>query len=229
MALYNFAFFPDRLRHHKIIDESTLPLPETRIELFRQATAQFTRAGYELIGLDHFAKSTDELAIAARSGTMQRNFMGYTTRAGSDLIALGVSSISRVGRDFAQNVKTNREYEECIDNDRLPVERGLRLSDEDLFRESIIQRLMCYGDVDLAAVEAKFGINLLASPEAKRRLDELLGDKLISLESGRLRITPLGRFFLRNIAMVFDAYLGKPITHRPPRRQGADLTFSRTV
>jgi oxygen-independent coproporphyrinogen III oxidase len=229
IALYNFAYFPDRLRHHKAIDAATLPSPETRIELFRQATAQFTQAGYELIGLDHFAKSSDELAIAARAGTMQRNFMGYTTRAGGDLISLGVSSISRVGRDFAQNVKTTGDYEAIVGRDQMPIERGLRLSDDDLFRESIIQRLMCYGDVDFAALAATHGVNLLDSPDARRRLDELLGDALVTLDHHRLRITPLGRFFLRNIAMVFDAYLGKPASHQTPGSKPQALSFSRTV
>jgi oxygen-independent coproporphyrinogen-3 oxidase len=155
--------------------------------------------------------------------------MGYTTRAGSDLIALGVSSISRVGRDFAQNLKTTSGYQDTVNQDRLPIERGLRMSDEDLFRESIIQRLMCYGGVDFGALAATHGENLLDSPAARKRLDELLGDGLITLDANHLRITPLGRFFLRNIAMVFDAYLGKPATEHAGNGTPQPLRFSRTV
>jgi oxygen-independent coproporphyrinogen-3 oxidase len=233
IALYNFAYFPDRLTHHTAIRPETLPAPETRIELFRGAAARFAAAGYEMIGLDHFAKSTDELAIAAREGTMQRNFMGYTTRAGSDLLAFGVSSISRVGRDFAQNVKTTADYERIMDTDgALPIERGLRLSDDDLLRESLIQRLMCYGQVDFAALETEHGVDLLGDERTARKLDELLGDGLIDLTDRRLRITDLGRFFLRNIAMVFDAYLGKPSSEAPSNGRDdkpVQLRFSRTV
>ena len=233
VALYNFAYFPDRLRHHRAITPESLPASQTRIELFRSAASRFAAAGYELIGLDHFAKSTDELAIAAGNGTMQRNFMGYTTRAGSDLLAFGVSSISRVGRDFAQNVKTTDDYERIVDIDgALPIERGMRLSDEDLLRESLIQRLMCYGDVDLGALETEHGINVLADPETAARLDELAADGLVDLSGRRLQITDLGRFFLRNIAMVFDAYLGKPGAEGPSNADGSkpvQLRFSRTV
>lgn len=233
IALYNFAYFPDRMKHHAAIDPETLPSPETRIELFRVAAGHFVAAGYELIGLDHFAKSTDELAIAAANGTMQRNFMGYTTRAGSDLLAFGVSSISRVGRDFAQNVKTTAEYEQIMDTDGvLPIERGLRLSDEDLVRESLIQRLMCYGHVDFAAIEAQYGINLLGEEGTAKKLDELLGDGLIEMSGRSLHISKLGRFFLRNIAMVFDAYQGKSQGGESSAAQGGKIEtprFSRTV
>ena len=232
VALYNFAYLPDRLAHHRAIHPDWLPSAATRVELFRTAAACFADAGYEMIGLDHFARGNDELSQAARNGTMQRNFMGYTTRAGSDLLAFGVSSISRVGRDFAQNVKTTDEYEQSVEGGAIPIERGMRLSDDDLLRESVIQGLMCYGRIDFAAVEARHGVDLLAGDKARRQLDELATDGLIDWQEKQLRITDLGRYFLRNVAMVFDAYPGQvppPESDAPAASKPTELRFSRTV
>jgi oxygen-independent coproporphyrinogen III oxidase len=224
LALYNFAHLPDRLRHHAAIRPETLPDAATRIELFRTAAGLFGEAGYEMIGLDHFAASGDELTLARAEGTLQRNFMGYTTRAGHDLLGFGVSSIGRVGRDFAQNLKTTTNYNERAGD--LPVDRGLRLSDEDLRRERIIQSIMCYGRAEIS--EPGEGGGLVADPEVSGRLGELRADGLIELDGSVLAVTQLGRFFLRNIAMVFDAYLGAA----PGETSGGStvqVTYSRTV
>ena len=228
VALYNFAYLPERLQHHRGIEREWLPDAATRVDLFRAASAQFQQAGYVMIGLDHFAKGTDELAQSQRDGTMQRNFMGYTTRAGRDLLAFGVSSISRVGRDFAQNVKNTDTYKRAIASGRLPIERGLRLTEEDLAREQAIQSLMCYGITRLDQVRERSGLDLLADPAAKARLDELASDGLIEWDRDVVRATSLGRYFLRNIAMVFDAYLARTV-HEEVRGRPVQVRFSSTI
>jgi oxygen-independent coproporphyrinogen III oxidase len=242
VALYNFAWLPTSVRHHKAIDAKALPSADTRIELFRSAAARFTAAGYIMVGLDHFARKTDELADAMRDGTLQRNFMGYTTRGGtgSSLLSFGASSISRIGRDFAQNVKTTQEYEARLAAGRLPVHRGMRLSDDDLAREHIIQRLMCYGSIDLAEVERRFGIDVAGSltHDARAQLEEFARDHLIEFSGTQLRVLALGRYFLRNIAMVFDAYLNAAPARGPAAPATGEeesdsalvqIRFSRTV
>jgi oxygen-independent coproporphyrinogen III oxidase len=228
IALYNFAYFPDKLTHHRGIKAEWLPAAEQRVELFRAASTLFEQAGYVMIGLDHFAKGSDELARAQQNGTMQRNFMGYTTRAGRDLLAFGVSSISRIGRDFAQNVKTTDAYEREVDQGRLPIERGLRLSDEDLAREQAIQSLMCYGQSRLDDIRARWGLDLLADPDARNRLDRLAEDGLVDWSIDEVRATPLGRYFLRNIAMAFDGYLDRAV-HEEVRGRTVQVRFSNTL
>jgi oxygen-independent coproporphyrinogen-3 oxidase len=228
VALYNFAYLPERLTHHRAIKPEWLPDATVRVELFRAAAARFAAAGYVMIGLDHFAKSTDELARAQREGSLQRNFMGYTTRAGRDLMAFGVSSISRVGRDFAQNAKTTEAHRAAVRAGRLPIERGMRLSDEDLAREAAIQSLMCYGSVDLAAVRGRTGLDLLSGPAVAERLESLRADGLVEWDHDTLSATELGRFFLRNIAMVFDAYLGRPVLE-DVRGKTVQVRFSNSV
>jgi oxygen-independent coproporphyrinogen-3 oxidase len=231
IALYNFAYLPEQIPRHTAIKPEWLPSPETRIELFRLATRRLLDAGYIMIGLDHFAKATDELAIAQSDGSMQRNFMGYTTRAGCDLLAFGPSAISRVGRDFAQNVKSLEAYETAVDSGHLPIERGMRLSDDDLLREHVIQTIMCYGRVDFDKVLSMFGADLLDSDTVKRGLEAVENDGLIEWSGcGRtLKVTPRGTFFLRNIAMSFDAYLGKPAGHTVIKGTPVPLKFSKTV
>jgi oxygen-independent coproporphyrinogen-3 oxidase len=227
-AVYNFAYLPDRVRHQRAIRAEWLPDAPTRIELFRTAAAEFSGAGYEMIGMDHFARRTDELALARADGTMQRNFMGYTTRSGCDLLAFGVSAISRAGRDFAQNAKTTEEYAATVQAGTLPVCHGMSLSDDDMIRERAIQSLMCYDRLDLAEVEREHGVDLAAGDRAAGALSQLREDGLIEWRGRTLLVTPRGRYFVRNIAMVFDAYLG-----RPPVYGGSgapvQVRFSRTV
>lgn len=229
IALYNFAYLPEQIPRHTAIKPEWLPTPEARIELFRLATQRLLEAGYLMIGLDHFAKATDELAKARADGTMQRNFMGYTTRAGSDLLAFGPSAISRVGRDFAQNTKSLEAYETSVDSGHLPIERGMRLSDDDLLREHVIQAIMCYGRVDFDKTLATFGTDLLDGETVKHSLEAVEADGLIEWSGRTLTVTALGRFFLRNIAMSFDAYLGKSAGHTMIKGAPVALKFSKTV
>lgn len=237
VALYNFAWLPHAIKHHSALRPEMLPPAEVRIELFRQAAARFTAAGYVMIGLDHFAKRDDELTHALADGTLQRNFMGYTTRGGghgtvggSGLLSFGVSSISRIGRDFAQNFKSTGDYGDRLGAGVLPVHRGLSLSDDDLAREHIIQSIMCFGQVDFDLVQQRFGRDLM-TPRALEQLEGLADDGLVEVSSDQrqLSVLPLGRYFLRNIAMTFDAYLGQPQGPREGSQQVVQVGFSRTV
>ena len=233
VALYNFAYLPERVQAQQVIDPADLPPPELRTALFTTALEQFARAGYRQIGLDHFARGGNELATALDDGSLQRNFMGYTTRAGSDLLSFGVSSISRVGPCFWQNSKELLEHREDILAGRLPVERGLRLSDDDLLREQIIQRLMCFARVDLAALctgpQGQALLESLCTGLLAEKLSAMQNDGLLRLEDGTLHVEPRGRYFLRNIAMLFDAYLGRTPPPQTIRGKTIQTRFSQTV
>lgn len=226
VAVYNFAYLPERVKHQRAIDPAALPDADTRVELMCTASERFAAAGYEMIGMDHFARLDDELARARRDGTMQRNFMGYTTRAGQDLLAFGASAISRVGRDFAQNAKTATEYAELVDAGRSPVVAGMRLSDDDVLRESVIAAVMCYGEVDLGRIAREHGVDLLASGRARLAIEALQGDGLVRWRGETLVVTDLGRYFVRNVAMTFDAYLDGPA---PTVASAPTVRFSATV
>ncbi|MBK8240529.1 MAG: oxygen-independent coproporphyrinogen III oxidase [Deltaproteobacteria bacterium] len=218
VAVYNFAYLPERVKHQRAIRPATLPDAELRVELFRVAARTLTRAGYDAIGMDHFALQEDELTRARNDGTLRRNFMGYTTRAGTDLLALGVSAISRVGRDFGQVTKELPAYMQATGEGRSPIVHGMRLGDDDLLRERIIHDLMCYGEVELAGATS-----LLASARTRDELDGLELDGIITRTGTRLRVTPRGRYFVRNVAMAFDAYLDVPSPG------AAQPSFSRTA
>jgi len=195
--------------------------PEQRFAFFQQAVDTLSGAGYRWIGLDHFARPEDELTRAVDRRALHRNFMGYTTRPASELIAVGMSGISEVAGRFAQNDADLQGYTSSIDAGRLPIVRGLVLSREDRLRRQVILDLMCNLELRFDSTEIAFEepLNLLL-PTALSRLEPLAADGLVIIEEDRLRVTELGHFFLRNIAMVFDGYLD-PEDSQP--------LFSRTV
>ena len=168
----------------------------------------FTDAGYVYIGMDHFARPNDALAVAKRQGRLHRNFQGYSTQPDCDLIALGVSAIGRVGASYSQNAKTLEEYCDHLDHGRFPVVRGLALSRDDLLRRSVIMAIMCQGEVLFESVELAHLIDFRsyfsAELEALKRLEE---QGLVRLTNDSLVVTPQGWFFVRAVAMVFDRYL----------------------
>jgi oxygen-independent coproporphyrinogen-3 oxidase len=221
LAVYNFAFLPGRLAHQRPIDPATLPAGEEKFRIFLEAHDRFVAAGYRYIGMDHFALPEDELTQAFDQGTMQRNFMGFTTQAGTDLLGLGVSAISSVTNLFAQNVKKLPAYERAIREGQFPTERGLLLDAGDRLRRDVIQGLMCRDRVDKRAIEAAHGIvfDEYFAPELER-LAPLVADELLDVRGDALSLNFLGRLFVRNIAMVFDAYLN---------RAGSQHQFSRTL
>ncbi len=219
VALFNFAYLPDMIRHQKAIDAAALPPAPEKFAILRLAVERLTGAGYRYIGMDHFARPGDELCRAQDAGTLYRNFQGYTTHAGCDLHAFGVSAISSVGPCYAQNHKAIRDYSAAVAAGGLPVQRGIRLSAGDLLRRHVIMRLMCDFALDFAAVEREFNIRFQDTfADALGSLGRMEADGLLRLGPGRLEILPAGRLLVRNIAMAFDDYLAT----RPAR-------FSRTI
>jgi oxygen-independent coproporphyrinogen-3 oxidase len=220
LAVYGYAHLPGLFKAQRQIDAATLPSAEARLELLRLAVEELTAGGYRYIGMDHFALPDDELVHAQETGTLQRNFMGYTTHTGCDLIGLGVSAVSHVGESFSQNFRELRKWEAAIGAGRLPVWRGLALSDDDRVRAAVIGQLMCQGRIDVDAIEECFGIDFLAYFGASlARLESHVADGLVVIGDRGITVTPAGRLLLRSIAMCFDAYLkvGPPTeTQRQP-------------
>ncbi|MCP3057915.1 oxygen-independent coproporphyrinogen III oxidase [Myxococcus sp. K38C18041901] len=213
LAVYSFAFMPDVLKHQKRMPTEALPSAEVKMELFRAAYAGFVGAGYQAIGMDHFAVPEDELARALSERRLGRNFQGYTVKAASDVVALGSTGISDVAGAYAQNVRPLPAYYERIAHGRLATERGLLLTEDDRKRRVVITQLMCNAWVDLG----EQGVRDFA-PELER-LGTFEEDGLLVRSGSQLELTALGRLFVRNVAMVFDARLAR--AERP--------RFSRTV
>jgi oxygen-independent coproporphyrinogen-3 oxidase len=222
LALYHYAHLPDAMPHQRRLDAATLPDREQKLEIFMLARERLMDWGYVPIGLDHFALPEDDLAQAWREGTLQRNFMGYTTQAGSELLAFGVSAISDCKGAFWQNEKKLNRYEACVRSGQLPIVRGMLLDEDDRIRKEAIGGLFCRGQLDFAGLAARFAIDPRAYFAAEwDALAPLEADGLVEREVEGIRVTERGQFFLRNIAIVFDAY---------HRRQGeAARHFSRAV
>jgi oxygen-independent coproporphyrinogen-3 oxidase len=217
LAVYGYAHMPHLFKPQKQLDASLLPTAHTRLELLRCAIETLTAAGYVYIGMDHFALPGDSLAKAREAGTLHRNFMGYTTHANTDLIGFGVSAISKIGGTFSQNPRDLNDWELALDEDRLPVFRGMNLDKDDELRADLIQNLMCQGEVSLDALSKRHNI------DAQRYFaDELAqmaafeADGLLHRDESGIHVTLKGRFFLRNIAMCFDRYLSKNVTLEKP-------------
>jgi len=219
LSVFGYAHMPHLFKMQRQIDDATLPLPATRLVLLGLAIETLTAAGYVYIGMDHFARPTDELVRAQRNGTLQRNFQGYSTRADTDLIGIGVSSIGKVGDVYAQNEKDLAAYGAALDSHRLPIARGVRLTAEDRLRRDVITQLMCNLELPFSHFDAAYGIRF--ADHFARELEtlrEFERDALLTVSGDRLTIHPAGRMYVRNIAMVFDAYLA-----------GAQQRYSRTV
>jgi oxygen-independent coproporphyrinogen-3 oxidase len=226
IATYSYAHLPHLFKPQKQIKREDLITAAEKLGLLELTVEKLGAAGYVYVGMDHFALPTDELVRAQRAGTLQRNFQGYSTKAECDLVAMGVSSISKVGDAYAQNAKTLPEYYGMIDAGGLAVVRGVRLTDDDRVRRDVIQRLMCATRLEFAAVDAAFGIRFEDYFAAElAALAPLAADGLVEHEGRGLRITDRGRLLMRNVAMTFDAHLPKvPAANPadPPR-------FSRAV
>ena len=221
LALYHYAHLPHIFKPQRRIDTAAVPSSEEKLDILQYAVRRLGEAGYVFIGMDHFAKPNDELAIALREGLLQRNFQGYSTYADCDLVALGVSAIGKIGGTYEQNERNITDYYAALDAGRLPVMRGYRLNRDDILRRNIIQDLMCRFALDYRDYEAAFGIpfaRYFAAELADLRQMEQLG--LVALTPRSLAVTPKGRFLIRNIAMVFDYHL----RHRKTKAQ-----YSQTV
>jgi len=201
VACFGYAHVPWMRAHQKRIDESVLPVAWERFALFRDAVTRFIDAGYRWIGIDHFARPEDPLALAADAGRLHRNFMGYTTRSGEHLLGVGTSSISEVDGWFVQNAPELGDWQRAIDAGHLPVARGHVLSDDDTARRTAISHLMCNA-------ELPFDLFVGDVDTLVDRYEQFAADGLIEFEHDRITVTPLGRFFLRNLAFPLDAYRG---------------------
>jgi oxygen-independent coproporphyrinogen-3 oxidase len=208
IALYSYAHVPHMSKTQKQIVISELPAPDVKLAILALAIDKLGAAGYGYIGMDHFAKPGDELAVAQRERKLHRNFQGYSTRPDCDLIAFGISAIGKIGPSYAQNVKTLDEYYARLDADTLPVLRGVDLNDDDLIRRDTIQKLMCDFELDFAALSQAHDIPFagMFAPEFAA-LAPMVEDGLVELSPARLRVTPRGRLLVRTIAMAFDRYL----------------------
>jgi len=220
VAVYNFAYVPWLKPLQRRIDPSTLPKPQEKLQMLKIAIEEFINAGYLYIGMDHFAKPSDELVKAQEEGKLWRNFQGYTTKKGVDLIGIGMSSISMLERYYGQNYKTVRPYYEAIDGGVLPTYRGIELNEDDLIRREVITELICNFTLDKGKIEGKFGIDFDRYFERElEELREMEKDNLLKLENRSIVVTSTGRLLIRNICMVFDVY-----TKRRKERR-----FSRTI
>jgi oxygen-independent coproporphyrinogen III oxidase len=212
IAVYSYAHVPWLRPNQKAIDPLDLPNAQLKRQLLGSAVEAFTRAGYDAIGMDHFALPEDELAVAARAGRLHRNFMGYTTRTAPDSVAVGVSAIGEVGGAFSQNHKSLARYYQAIDAGRFPVERGYALTGDDRVRGFVIAELMCNFRLDRAVLRDRFGVELAdyfaPELEALGRPGGPVSDGLLEIGPDGLRVTPRGRLFVRNVCMIFDRYLG---------------------
>lgn len=208
-AIFNYAHVPWMKPAQKLLERHGLPSAATKLELLKLCIERLTAAGYVYIGMDHFAKPEDELVQAQRSKTLQRNFQGYSTRAGVEICGFGISSISQGATGFRQNVKDLETYRASLAKGELPITKGYELTAEDQMRGDVIMRLMCDLSLDYAAMSAKWSVDFKAHfADAIDQLDDFAEDGLIELSETGFIVTDRGRLFVRNLAMCFDAYLG---------------------
>lgn len=208
-AVFSYAHVPWMKPAQKLVAQTPLPGPEAKLAMLKLAIELLTARGYRYIGMDHFARETDELAIAQRSHTLQRNFQGYSTRAGADIVAFGMSSISQTPDHFRQNEKELTAYCRRLDAGELPVSRARFLTEDDRIRREVIMRLMCDLALDFTALGDRLGVDFRRYfARELETLAEPAADGLVELTEDALTVTGTGRLLIRNLAMIFDAYLG---------------------
>lgn len=221
IAVFNYAHVPWMKKHMALIHQEDLPAPEEKLQILKMTIEKLTSAGYVFIGMDHFSKPDDELAVALREKKLYRNFQGYSTNAGADLYAFGITAISQLQEIYAQNYKTEKEYFNALDNEILPVTKGYKLSADDLLRRDVIMKLMCDFELDMKAVEEKYTINFREYfAWGLNNLKEAIADNLVELDGNMIRVTDMGRLLIRNIAINFDGYI---------ERKEDTAKYSRTV
>ena len=209
-SVFNYAHLPEMFPTQKRMDPATLPSPEEKLMILSATIDRLSAAGYVYIGMDHFAKPDDELAVAQRAGTLYRNFQGYSTHADCDLVAMGATSISLMDDTYAQNMKALTDYYARIDADELAIFRGVRLSEDDLLRRDVIMKLMSNFVLDYTAVEKQWNIDFHEYfADTLAQLQPMEEDGLLELKTTALVVRPVGRLLIRNIAMAFDAYLNR--------------------
>jgi oxygen-independent coproporphyrinogen-3 oxidase len=210
IAIYNYAHMPHLFKPQRRIDTDALPDPDTKLQMLSLCIQKLTGAGYIYIGMDHFAKPDDDLCKAQRQRRLQRNFQGYSTHAHTEMLSCGVSAISAVGTCYTQNEKTLEAYYARLDRGELPIARGFNLNREDEMRRDIIGQLMCHFELDYAQLNARYGIKFIVHFRGELlKLGALAGFGMLTLNDEGLKVSLKGRLLIRNICMVFDAYLGQ--------------------
>lgn len=214
IAVFNYAHLPELFKTQRQIDAAALPSPAEKLAILESVIATLTAAGYLYIGMDHFAKPADELALAQRAGTLYRNFQGYSTHADCDLIGLGATAIGLVGDSYSQNLRGLEEYCARLDTGRLAVFRGVLLDADDRLRREVITQLICHFKLDFGMIAARYGVDCkLYFARELEELEDMQADGLLRLSAAGVEVLPAGRLLIRNICMVFDRYL------REQRRQ----------
>lgn len=207
-SIFNYAHLPSRFKTQRQINEADMPSPQTKLDILQMVGRKLTEAGYVYIGMDHFARPDDELAVAQREGKLYRNFQGYSTHSDCDLVGLGITSIGRVGDAYIQNVKELDRYDELIRQGRLPVFKGVELDDDDKLRRAVITQLICHFELDFDVIEQRFQIGFTDYFAAEmNNLQAMEADGLLTVTDDAIRVMPAGRLLIRNICMVFDKYL----------------------
>ena len=211
LAVYSYAHLPGKLKHQKKLEGYYLPGGAEKYGLFARARRRFLEAGYLAIGMDHFALPGDELSVALSERRLHRNFMGYTVVPGTDMLGLGVSSIGEIGGSYAQNEKRPVAYYKALDEGRFPTAAGIDLTEDDQIRSWVIRQLMCNFHLDFHTLEERYGVRYDEYfADEEDALGEFYRDGFVARGDGALEVLPLGRVFVRNVCMVFDAYLRKP-------------------
>ena len=210
VAVFNYAHVPWLMKTQRKFDETTLPTPDVKLEIFQYTIDFFENNGYKMVGMDHFAKPEDELFGAIEKGELHRNFQGYTTKGGANLVGIGLTSIGEGERYYAQNTKDMKVYEAALDAGRLPFERGVNLSDDDFLRKAVIMELMANFSIDMKRVEAEHNIDFKTYfADALEALQEFVDAGLVTISDDKISVSTTGTLLIRNIAMPFDAYMNK--------------------
>ncbi|MGR9115060.1 MAG: oxygen-independent coproporphyrinogen III oxidase [Gammaproteobacteria bacterium] len=207
-SVFNYAHLPQRFKTQRQINAEDMPSPDVKLAILQMVIQRLTEAGYIYIGMDHFAKPDDELAVAQREGKLYRNFQGYSTHSDCDLIGLGITSIGRVGDAYIQNVKDLDNYSRLIEEGRLPIFKGIELDADDKLRRAVITQLICHFELNFFKIEKAFSIKFSEYFGSElKSLEPMAVDGLLALSDKGITVLPAGRLLIRNICMVFDRYL----------------------
>ncbi|WP_269936062.1 oxygen-independent coproporphyrinogen III oxidase [Serratia liquefaciens] len=221
LSVFNYAHMPNLFAAQRKIKDADLPSAQQKLDILQHTIASLTESGYQFIGMDHFARPDDELAVAQRKGKLHRNFQGYTTQGDSDLLGLGVSAISMLGDSYAQNQKELKVYYSSVEAQGHALWRGLAMTEDDCLRREVIKTLICNFKLDYQAIEHQFGIDFADYfAEDLQLLAPFERDGLVERDEQGIQVTPRGRLLIRNICMCFDIYL---------RQQARTQQFSRVI
>ena len=215
LSVFNYAHLPEIFKTQRQINSQDLPSPEDKLAILQQVTNKLIDAGYEYIGMDHFAKPNDELAIAQKEKRLYRNFQGYSTNSDCDLVAMGITSIGKIADSYSQNIKTIKEYTEVINSGKLPIFRGVALTEDDILRREVINQLICHFELNFKEIEIEFGIDFHQYFDSELEvIRDMQADSLLDLTAEKITVRPEGNLLIRNICMVFDVYLKKNKTQK---------------